>query len=197
MASVSTVQCTRCGAAGHVAAQCPNKSFMRPLCTKCNRMGHTADRCPQEARAKAAQVKAAREVEQDAMTCFKCGLQGHSRASCPWTDKEASELRRAARQATMTCFKCGQVGHTRGECPSNASDICSVVSEMSENVSEASKDASSTVATSVDLPSAKPEPRICSFCGATQTQVRARKGVKVCRDRCQSCWRSISGKDAK
>jgi ribosome modulation factor len=203
MASVSTVQCTRCGAAGHVAAQCTVKSFMRPLCTKCNRMGHTADRCPHEARVNAAQLKAAREaekVERDAsnqqrlaaMTCFKCGLQGHSRAACPWTDEEARDLRRAERQAAMKCFKCGEIGHSKAECPSNATDTSSTASELFETVSEVSK--ASTVATCVDLPAVKPEPRVCSFCHATQTQVRARKGVKVCRDRCQSCWRSISGK---
>merc|ERR1712196_310580 len=168
----------------------------RSLCTKCNRMGHTADRCPHEARMRAERLEAAQEVQKaerdavrrqhlEAMTCFKCGLNGHCRADCPWSDEEARDLRRTARQSAMKCFKCGQAGHARADCPSNATDVQSSVSELLETTSVASENAS-TVATCLDLTSNLQEPRSYSFCGTRQNQVRARKGVKVCRDRCQS-----------
>merc|ERR1712118_109602 len=110
-------------------------------------------------------------------TCFKCGLHGHGRADCPWTDEEARDLRRAQyqaqRQAAMKCFKCRELGHAKADCPSTATEVHSKANEVMYAISEASHDAS-TVATALDLPTVVPEPSSCSFCGATQTQVRAR-----------------------
>merc|ERR1712137_346031 len=70
----STMQCTRCGVAGHSAVDCTTKSFMRPLCSQCNRCGHVKADCPQLRR------------------CNHCGGLGHIARDCPKESKaEVSE----------------------------------------------------------------------------------------------------------
>merc|ERR1711870_210830 len=51
---------------------------------------------------------------------------------------------------------------------------------------------SSTMASCIDKVARVQARHKCSFCGAQQAEPKAKKGVNMCRDRCQSCFRPLT-----
>merc|ERR1719335_1091495 len=75
-------KCTRCGAEGHLAAQCPNKPYFQVFCAYCKKPGHDQrtcriawcdDRSAREAERKAA--SADREQQEMALAALEKSVE--------------------------------------------------------------------------------------------------------------------------
>merc|ERR1712232_561560 len=98
--NTSSEKCSRCNAQGHMAVDCPNKSFMKPMCAYCKRLGHvdgTDQSCP------ARRKEVNRAAYNASLFCFHCDGHGHIKRNCPSKD-------------LPKCFECKEVGHKGADC---------------------------------------------------------------------------------
>jgi hypothetical protein len=118
--------------------------------------------------------------------CSHCNRLGHLAGDCVVKRRQERESACQQREADMQkkrCHYCNEVGHLARQCPRRADDAVSVSS-------------ASTAATRTDVVEKAQAPLKCTFCGAKRTEQKAKKGVNMCRDRCQSCFRPFKGQGA-
>jgi len=174
---VSCQQCTRCGSTEHGTANC-TKPFLRPVCSHCNRAGHLASDCfvkrRQEREAnhqKWEAQKAEREAARQKREAQKAEREANrQKREAQKAEREADPPKREAQKAEE------KVDRKRDMKADDAESVCS----------------SSTMASCTDKVARVQARHKCGFCGAQQAEPKAKKGVNMCRDRCQSCFRPLT-----
>jgi len=117
--------CSRCGRAGHRAADC--KQSMEKECFYCGQNTHTYSQCPER-------EKVLFEVDgrkkESSQICRNCGCVGHTVRECKLPD-----------QRRHICFRCGEEGHSSNKCEKPAEDhsqylLCRFCGEIGHSTSD-------------------------------------------------------------